>query len=366
MSSPKLRDTWYNDHAKTWKSDALATLEVRMCSPMTRQLRAAIWGLVSAVVASLASAPAAERIVASERAGEIRYERGMVIKADGGGFRNIVGTRTVPMEWPDQQSVRVVKEELPPGATITYSTLEDVGRQMLVKIPFLAAGRETRVVVTFAIQPLPTNPLADPAALRMPAASALDRKLSAYLAPSPFSESDDPGVRQMAEEVASGQTIAWEKVQAIHAWVKQNVKFTPSAGKERGAAQTLRTRTTSDEADPKSLAVALCRAQGIPARLVVIARPGGSDHCYFEFCLADADGDGHWLAADATVEASLWPAKAARSVVLQKGDNVTIIDPQSKRRVKHRFLADSLQGMPQVRDARLQLQLISRVVETSP
>jgi hypothetical protein len=33
--------------------------------------------------------------------------------------------------------------------------------------------------------------------------------------------------------------------------------------------------------------------------------------------------------------------------------------------VKHRFLADSLQGMPQVRDARLQLQLISRFVETS-
>jgi hypothetical protein len=169
----------------------------------------------------------------------------------------------------------------------------------------------------------------------------------------------------MAEEVAGGQPSAWDKVRAIHAWVKNNIKFTPTAGNERGAAQTLRTRTTSDEADPKSLAVALCRAQGIPARLVVIARPGASDHCYFEFYLADADSHGHWLAADATVDASLRPTKAARSVVLQKGDNVTIIDPQSKRRVKHRFLGDSLQGLPQGRDARLQLQLISRFVETS-
>jgi hypothetical protein len=51
----------------------------------------------------------------------------------------------------------------------------------------------------------------------------------------------------------------------------------PSAGKERGAAQTLRTRTTSVEADRKSLAVVLCRSQGIPARLVVIA-------CKLEAC----------------------------------------------------------------------------------
>lgn len=333
---------------------------------MRRQLPVAIWFSLSVLAATLSSAPAAERTLVAERPGVIRYERGLVIRAEGGAFRNIVGTRTVPMDWPDQQSVRVIKEELPPGVTITYTTLEDTGRQMLVKIPFLAAGKESRVVVTFAIAPLPTVPLADPAALRLPAASALDRKLALYLAPSRFSESDDPGVRQTAAEVAGGQTSGWEKVQALHAWVKQNIRFTPSAGQERGAAQTLRTRTTSDEADPKSLAVALCRAQGIPARLVMIARPGASDHCYYEFYLLDTDGQGHWLAADAVVEAALRPAKAARTVVLQKGDDVTVIDPQSKRRVKHRFLGDSLQGLPQGRDARLQLQLISRFVDTSP
>lgn len=70
---------------------------------------------------------------------------------------------------------------------------------------------------------------------------------------------------------------------------------------------------TSDEADPESLAVALCRAQGIPARLVVIARPGASDHCYFEFYLADADGNGHWLAADANL-----PAQCENQIVGQR------------------------------------------------
>jgi transglutaminase-like putative cysteine protease len=266
------------------------------------------------------------------------------------------------MDWPGQQIVRVIKEDPPPGASVSYNTIEGVGRQMLVKIPTLAAGKEARVVVTFEIQPLSSPPV-DTAGLRVPEAATLDRERSLYLAPSAYIESDDPSVRKTAEEVAGGQSSAWEKVQAIRQWVKQNIKFAASAGKDRGAAQTLRTRTTGDDADPKSLAVALCRAQGIPARLVLIARPGASDHCYFEFYLADASGNGHWLAADATVEASLRPAKSPRSVILQKGDNVTIIDPQTKRRVKHRFLADSLQGFPQTRDAQLQLQLISRVVD---
>lgn len=70
---------------------------------MTQQLVMAICGLVLAEVASLPSAPGAERIVASERRGDVRYERGMVIRAVGGSFRNIVATRTVPMEWPNQQ-----------------------------------------------------------------------------------------------------------------------------------------------------------------------------------------------------------------------------------------------------------------------
>ena len=80
---------------------------------------------------------------------------------------------------------------------------------------------------------------------------------------------------------------------------------------------------------------------------------------------AKQSGTGHWLAADATVDALPRPANSSRSVILQKGDNVTIIDPRTKRRVKHRFLADTLQGLTQTRGARLQLQLIGRVVDWS-
>jgi transglutaminase-like putative cysteine protease len=330
---------------------------------MVRQRITTIAGIALSTACLFSDTPGAAPSAKPEPPAPIRYQRGMVIKAEGGVFRNIVGTRTVPGDWPGQQVVRVVKEELPPGASVSYTTVEGVGRQMLVKIPALAAGKEARVAVTFEVQSLSNPPPVDPATLRLPDSAALDRKLSHYLAPSRFIESDDADVRKTAGEIAGGKSNAWEKVQTLHEWVKKNIKFAGSAGKERGAAQTLRTRTTGDDADPKCLTVALCRAQGIPARLVLIGRPGASDHCYFEFYLVDADGNGHWLAADATVEASLRPAKSVRSMILQKGDNVTIVDPQTKRRVKHRFLGDSLQGLPQARDARLQLQLISRVVD---
>ena len=68
----------------------------------------------------------------------------MVLKAAGGGFKNLVGKVTVPADWPDQQRVRVVKEDLPAGATVSYRNIKDVGRQMAVKFPSLPAGREVR------------------------------------------------------------------------------------------------------------------------------------------------------------------------------------------------------------------------------
>ena len=37
----------------------------------------------------------------------------MVLKAQGGGFKNLAVTVAVPADWPDQQRVRVVKEDLP-------------------------------------------------------------------------------------------------------------------------------------------------------------------------------------------------------------------------------------------------------------
>jgi transglutaminase-like putative cysteine protease len=317
---------------------------------------------------------------------------GMLLKAEGGGVKNVIGTVTVPADWPDEQRVRVVKQEIPPGATVSYKLIEDVGRQMSVKIPWLPPGKEVRAVVTFEVQRLTVPPLTEDAGrLTCPDARAAGRKMAVYLAPSPKIESDDPQVRKAAQEAVSqwgatagwsssagataglpssaestvgqsnrGAPGAWEKVQAIHQWVHKNIVFTGDLENVQTCAQTLALRHGVC-AELNSLTVAMLRASRFPARLVRI--PG---HCYYEVYLLDGEGRGHWLAGDASARAAITLDDPPGGMILQKGDNVSIVDPGTHRRVKGRILAESATGTPQTPGVRVQFQSISPAFKTSP
>ena len=283
-----------------------------------------------------------------------QVEFGMVLKASGGGFKNVVGTVTVPGDWPNQQRVRVVKDDLPPGAVVNYRNIKDVGRQMAIQIPSVPAGRQVRAVVTFEVQRLaPTAALPDVKQFRAPDPHAKERKLAVYLAPSPKIESDDPQVGKAAEEAVGDRQGAWEMVEAIHQWVHKNIEFAGDLENVNTCMQTLQLRRGVC-AEMNSLTVAMLRAGGFPARLVRI--PG---HCYYEVYLLDGQGQGHWLAGDASRDATITPGTAAEGVILQKGDNVSLIDPTTKRRTKGRFLAETCVGVAQSSASRMRFQPIS-------
>ena len=202
-----------------------------------------------------------------------QVEFGMVLKAEGGGFKNVSATVTVPMDWPNQQRVRVVQEDLPPGAVVSYKTVEDVGRQMVVKFPWLPAGQEIRAVVTFEVERATTPSLTEDAGrLAAPDPQTLSRRVAIHLAPSPKIESDHPEVRKAAEEAVGDRTGAWEKVQAIHQWVHANIAFSGGMENVRNCIQTLESRRGVC-AEMNSLAVAMLRATRLPARLGPRSRP---------------------------------------------------------------------------------------------
>lgn len=286
---------------------------------------------------------------------------GVVLKAQGGGFKNLTVTVAVPADWPDQQRVRVVKEDLPPGATVTYQPIDDVGRQMRVTIPSLPANREVRAVTTFAVERLTAPPLAEEAGgFRAASRHGLPRKVAVHLTPSPKIESDNAQVHQAAKEVVGDRSGAWEKVEAIHRWVHEKIEFAGDMENVQTCPQTLQDRRGVC-AEMNSLNVAMLRAEGFPARLVRI--PG---HCYYEVYLLDAEGRGHWLAGDASRNATITPGQSIAGMILQKGDNVTIIDPKTKRRTKGRFLSETAVGLPQSSAAKLSLQVISPAMKATP
>jgi hypothetical protein len=283
-----------------------------------------------------------------------QWRCGMIIKAEGGGFHAIIGNATVPTDWPGQQRVRAVKEELTGGAKITYKMVKDMARQMVVRIPSLAAGDEARAIVTFEVESLAPPPPLKTDALQSPSAAKLDRKLAVFLTPSSCIESDSPEVRKLAKELVGGKETAVAQVRAIHDWVVSNIRFELNEGKQQTTPETLRDRN-GDCDEMNSLAVALCRANQIPARLVRIPK-----HCYHEVYLLDGDARGHWLSCDATQQWFL--SESALGIVLQKGDKATGLSSPGNGVTKQRFVAETLIGLPNVKGAKLTLQLVAEEV----
>mgnify|MGYP000882752644 CR=1 FL=1 len=287
-----------------------------------------------------------------------RYEFGLVLQAQGGSFRNVCGTVTVPVDWPGQQRVRVVKEDLPAGVTVAYKKIEEVGRQMLVRFPVLRAGEEARAVVTFDVERLPPVPMPqDTQRFSVPDRS---RQTAPYLSPSPRIESNHPEVLKAAKEALGDRQGVWEQVRAIHEWVYRSVRFSGEFENTQGVVETLACRRGVC-AEKNSLAVAMLRAIGIPARLVRI--PG---HCYYEVCLRDGEGQTHWFSGDASAEARIVPDGGARGLILQKGDSVPVIDPSTKKRSQGRFLGETVTGLPQARGVELKTRFISPAVDAKP
>jgi hypothetical protein len=102
-----------------------------------------------------------------------------------------------------------------------------------------------------------------------------------------------------------------------------------------------------------SLFVALCRANGIPARTVRV--PG---HCYPEFYLLERNGKGHWFPCQAAGTRAFGAMPDPRPV-LQKGDNVSATDPRTnKKKTQVRFLPETLVGTPAGGGGRLRLKLV--------
>lgn len=280
-----------------------------------------------------------------------RWRLGMVITAEGGGFRGLVGSTTVPMDWPEQK-VRLVAEDLSPGVTISYRNFEGTARQLVVRIPVLRANEEARAVLTFEIQrhlPLPPE---RPDVFQLPDPKKLDRKLAGYLGPSPQIEADHPDVKRLAEQLTARHPTAWGKVRAIYDWVRKHVERQDNRGQEmKGTVQTLN-EATGDCDEMTGVFVALCRALGVPARMVRV--PG---HVFGEFYLLDAQGKGQWFPCEVAAGEAFGTLADPRPI-LQKGDNILAVVPATRRKTRFRILPETLTGTAVVPGAQPKMRLI--------
>lgn len=262
-----------------------------------------------------------------------QWRCGLTVEAVGGACQGIAGYVPFPAEWPEQD-VKITEEDISREAKVSYETIDETVKVMVVKIARLEAGQHAHAIVTFEVRRSALLPPENTDGFQLPDPKKLDRKLLAYLAPSPKIESKDPKIRAVAKRVGADKEKAWEHVEAIYDWVRENVKY--KNGPLKGALAALKDGTGDCE-EMTSLFIAICRAAGIPARTVWV-----QGHCYPEFYLLDDKGEGHWFPCQAAGSRAFGGIPEQRPI-LQKGDNFR---PSWKRGEPQRYLSEYLTGKP--------------------
>ena len=268
-----------------------------------------------------------------------QWRFGLVVKASAGAVNGIVATMAVPSDFPEQK-VKIVKEEISPNVKkVAYRDLGGV-KQMVVSIPNVAAGEEASVIVTFEITKSEIEKPDDIAGLAFPKAA---KELSKYLLPSPYIESTDPKIKQLAPTIIKDKDDPWQKVEAIFDYVQENVKYEFST-EIHPAVEALKARKGDCE-ELTSLFIAFCRANKIPARAVWVPA-----HCYPEFYLQDSQGRGTWFPCQIAGDGHIFGWMDEERPILQKGDNFKVPDEKGTQRyVKQSFKAANAEGNPEVR-----------------
>jgi transglutaminase-like putative cysteine protease len=267
-----------------------------------------------------------------------RWQVGVKITTVGGPCTGLRGTIPVPTDWPEQQ-VRVVEEEVSPlVGRVTYRDLGGV-RQMEFTVPQLPPGEVATALVTFEITRSSTLPPQDTSQYEISKNPPL--AVRPDLGASPSIECRHPAIRAKAKELVASKETAWEQVEAICDWVRDNTKS--QEGKLKGAAAALRDGAGNRD-DLTCLFIALCRAHGVPARTVFVA-----DNCYAEFYLQDQAGKGCWFPCQVAGTRE-FGSVSDRRPILQKGDRIKVPEYKDPQRFVNEFLTGKggRGGQPQV------------------
>lgn len=250
-----------------------------------------------------------------------RWQVGAKVEATGGQVLGLLITIPVPTDW-NEQTVRLVDEDITRNVrSTTYRVVDDGVKQMVLNIPRVNPGEEVRALLTFEVT---TRSVIAPEDTTIFVASRrVPRDVRRYLGTSPFINSRHSSIRSLTRELEDEDATAWEQVEIYYDWVRENVE--QQNVEMKGAVQAIRDGSGNGE-DVVSAFIALCRADGIPARTVWV-----QGHFYAEFYLTDDEGQGHWFPCQLVGNHDFGSMSDVRPV-LQKGDNIRVPEKEDAYR----------------------------------
>ncbi len=247
---------------------------------------------------------------------------------------NVLATFPVPRDWPEQK-VRVIDKVIDPLVS-DYGARELPGgmKQIVVKMARVPAGSTVEITFTVEIErsrilpPKVTDDLVIP--------KRASRDLRMFMGNSPFIDASNSRIKMASRKLAAEEAENdWQRVEQIYDYVRDNVEYVE--GSIKNASVALK-EGKGDCEEMTSLFVAMCRNARIPARVVWIP-----DHCYPEFYLQDADGNGFWFPCQAAGTRQFGRMDEYRPV-LQKGDRFKVPEKKTPMRYVSEFFRCDRKG----------------------
>jgi hypothetical protein len=247
-------------------------------------------------------------------------------RGDAGG---VLATTTLPVSCPEQ---KIELEQVRGyGCRAEIRQVGPHARQLLLAAPAICAGQTIRAAVTSTV--VVSKQYHGYRAEMFPHEQTLPADVRrTYLGDSPGIQTRLPELRQLWEELTQGVEHPWDRAARYAEWTRKNIR--PQIGRFTSVEKALANRRGDCE-EMSAVFVALCRAGGIPARLVWVP-----NHNWAEFYLHDAQGQGHWIPAH--LACYFWFGwTGAHELVLQKGDRLHV----PERKGMFRLLEDWMRWM---------------------
>ena len=243
-----------------------------------------------------------------------------------GSARQVQATTPVPVEFPEQSldDVEIVTH----GCSAKLRQLGHGAAQLFLVAPSIQKGQSIGATAKFKLTL--RKEYRGFSGDAFPKVQQLPRNFPRYfLADSPGIQVRNSTVKKLAKSVALGTPHPWDKARRFHDWTMKEIS--PHVGRYTSVIKALRQRKGDCE-ERSSVFVALCRASGIPARLVWVPQ-----HNWAEFYLVDNDGKGSWIPSH-TAAYSWFGWTGAHELVLQKGDRVQVPEKKSPQRLQSDWL----------------------------
>ena len=250
------------------------------------------------------------------------WEFGLKINATGEA-RGISATVPIPMPWPEQEIEMLVEKKSDNIGRFVIKNPTKHTRQFSFKVNRIAAGQSESALIRFKVKKRLIIAPADTSQFQF--ASKVPTVVRTFLKSSPYIESDDRRIKDLAGTLTDDTLSAWDQVEKNFRWVRDNIEY--KFDKQIHSCLRALEVKHGDCEELSSLFIAICRAQGIPARAVWIP-----DHTYPEFYLHDKNGDGHWFPCQAAGQYEFGSMTEPKPI-LQKGDRFRI--PGQRNEVRY-------------------------------